>query len=463
MTLSIQLDSQEAGPSKPIVTSFASPAADAEDTLRQVILCLHKSKRIVIVSGAGVSTAAAIPDFRSVSGLFNEKTRGGYSVKDLFHVRCLAHHTLAAKHHELITYLSSLSLLAPPTPFHRYLSSLDQEGRLSRCYTQNIDGLEKKAGLTAGIPSGKRKMSRKKINGKSSLTLLNIPEMGKGREAMDDYEPKVIPLHGLLSTLHCTLCSTRFPLPPYLPLPASLIPCPTCQLESSIRSALSERSRKSGFLRASVVLYGEEHSEGESIGKAVARDLKSVDYLLVCGTSLSVPGVKRVVREMSKAVKARKCKRRVYQEIKTVFVNEEPPSKASEWEGVFDVWVQGDVQRFIGYLDKPEFSFCSPVEAEPTENTPSTPKKRKALSTSALPPTPISLERPRQHTHQVCHTPTKRRALPVYAETLLTPRVEGHQAKRIKVERERSNSPSPTPRRDIERSLTLLPNCGQEY
>lgn len=40
--------------------------------------------------GAGVSTAAAIPDFRSASGLFSGKTKGGHSIKDLFHVRCLA-------------------------------------------------------------------------------------------------------------------------------------------------------------------------------------------------------------------------------------------------------------------------------------------------------------------------------------------------------------------------------------
>ena len=36
-------------------------------------------------AGAGVSTAANIPDFRSASGLF----RRGKSAKDLFHVKAL--------------------------------------------------------------------------------------------------------------------------------------------------------------------------------------------------------------------------------------------------------------------------------------------------------------------------------------------------------------------------------------
>lgn len=51
------------------------------------------------IVGAGVSTAAAIPDFRSASGLFSGKSKGGHSVKDLFHVRCLA---VSPIHHRIV-------------------------------------------------------------------------------------------------------------------------------------------------------------------------------------------------------------------------------------------------------------------------------------------------------------------------------------------------------------------------
>lgn len=37
---------------------------------------------------------------------------------------------------------------AEPTPAHHFLVQLDREGRLLRSYTQNIDGLEKRAGLS---------------------------------------------------------------------------------------------------------------------------------------------------------------------------------------------------------------------------------------------------------------------------------------------------------------------------
>lgn len=60
--------------------------------------------------GAGVSTGAAIPDFRSASGLFSGKTKGGHSVKDLFHVRCLAVSTV---HHFVYLEVNTDLLIAP--------------------------------------------------------------------------------------------------------------------------------------------------------------------------------------------------------------------------------------------------------------------------------------------------------------------------------------------------------------
>ena len=52
----------------------------------------------------------------------------------------------------MIANLSNLSAAAQPTPFHRLLRALDDRGKLLRVYTQNIDALELKAGLTFGVP-----------------------------------------------------------------------------------------------------------------------------------------------------------------------------------------------------------------------------------------------------------------------------------------------------------------------
>ena len=52
----------------------------------------------------------------------------------------------------MIAQLSQLSMVAEPTAFHHLLRALDDRGRLLRVYTQNIDALELKSGLTVGVP-----------------------------------------------------------------------------------------------------------------------------------------------------------------------------------------------------------------------------------------------------------------------------------------------------------------------
>ena len=53
-----------------------------------------------------------------------------------------------------------MSSSAAPTTFHRLLRRLDERGKLLRVYTQNIDALESKAGLTFGVPEFEDKRSR---------------------------------------------------------------------------------------------------------------------------------------------------------------------------------------------------------------------------------------------------------------------------------------------------------------
>lgn len=81
------------------------------------------------------------------------------------------------------------------------------------------------------------------------------------------------------------------------------------------------------------MLYNETSPAAATVGTISIRDLSaSPDMLIVAGTSLRIPGFKRLVREFSKAVKSRGgiC----------VFVNREKVSK--EWDAVFDY--QGEHQ-----------------------------------------------------------------------------------------------------------------------
>lgn len=74
-------------PSSPPSSSTSRP----DFALQDVVTTIRSARRIVVICGAGVSTAASIPDFRSADGLFGgeRKGKGKAGVKDLFHVKCL--------------------------------------------------------------------------------------------------------------------------------------------------------------------------------------------------------------------------------------------------------------------------------------------------------------------------------------------------------------------------------------
>lgn len=272
-----------------------------------------------------------------------------------------------------------------------------------RCYTQNIDGLEARAGLEVGIPARHTRSSPKKgLSASSVIDGSGPPTPGLSPSSSPTHHPpapRCIPLHGQLTHLYCQLCPTIVPLASHLPLPPYQIPCPTCHLSSSIRHALSERQRKVGSLRASVVLYGEEHPQGELIGSVVERDLRGigrkgekegkVDLLLVAGTSLAIPGVKRIVKEMARSLagpsRSPGGDRKKREGPGTILVNREIP-KGAEWEGIFDTFISGDIQDFTTrYLTNLEFE-CSLPTPSPNSERYRTPKKRKAAT--GMPPTP---------------------------------------------------------------------------
>jgi len=98
-----------------------------------------------------------------------------------------------------------------------------------------------------------------------------------------------------------------------------------------------------GTLRPAIVLYDEPHPHGDAIGDLQSYDLsRSPDLLLIMGTSLKVHGLKRLVKEFAKAVHAKKGS--------VIFVNATSPSR--EWEGVIDVHVHGETDRWVEMVEE---------------------------------------------------------------------------------------------------------------
>jgi len=94
------------------------------------------------------------------------------------------------------------------------------------------------------------------------------------------------------------------------------------------------------------------------------------DLLIVAGTSLKVPGTKRLVKELSKVIKpptrtgsdsGEEEDEQEEQEsssskkpapIHTIFLNNEFPAPCGFWKDTFDVWVKGNVDQFIQLVDE---------------------------------------------------------------------------------------------------------------
>ena len=110
------------------------------EELKKVI---EKSKRIVIFSGAGLSTNSGIPDFRSADGIYNQKLK--YTVRP----EEIISHSFFMKYPEEFYDFYYDKLIYPaakPNSAHYYFAKLESEGKVSAVITQNIDNLHQEAG-----------------------------------------------------------------------------------------------------------------------------------------------------------------------------------------------------------------------------------------------------------------------------------------------------------------------------
>jgi NAD-dependent deacetylase len=105
---------------------------------------LRAARRIVVFSGAGISTESGIPDFRSPGGLWSR-----YDPRQLGFRRYLADPETRRLAWRLRCELFHLG--AQPNPAHLACVRLAQAGRLAGVATQNIDGLHLDAGLPAEL------------------------------------------------------------------------------------------------------------------------------------------------------------------------------------------------------------------------------------------------------------------------------------------------------------------------
>ncbi|XP_010864581.2 NAD-dependent protein deacetylase sirtuin-3, mitochondrial isoform X2 [Esox lucius] len=189
-----------------------------------------KYKRIVVMAGAGISTPSGIPDFRSPgSGLYDNLQQYNLPYAEaIFEINFF--------HHNPNPFFALAKELYPgayqPNLTHYFVRLLHDKGQLLRMYTQNIDGLER----LAGIP----------------------PE-------------KLVEAHGTFATATCTVCRRDFKGEELRPdiMKGSIPKCPTCK----------------GVVKPDIVFFGEELPPHFF---SYLKDFPLADLLIIMGTSLEV-------------------------------------------------------------------------------------------------------------------------------------------------------------------------------
>lgn len=112
--------------------------------------------------------------------------------RDLFDASLFRDPTSTAVFYTFISELKKSIDVATPSPTHRFLKTLDLKRKLLRSYTQNIDGLEERAGLI-GTSSDE------------------VRTHGKGKSKIKTKDVRNVQLHGDIHRVRCTFCSADYP------------------------------------------------------------------------------------------------------------------------------------------------------------------------------------------------------------------------------------------------------------
>ena len=114
------------------------------DLIRDVRRWLDESSRVVVLTGAGISTESGIPDFRGPQGLWTKDPKAEKLSNIHYYMSDPDVRKLAWKGR-----LEHPAWTAMPNAGHLALVELERRGKLHALVTQNIDGLHQRAGNSA--------------------------------------------------------------------------------------------------------------------------------------------------------------------------------------------------------------------------------------------------------------------------------------------------------------------------
>jgi NAD-dependent protein deacetylase/lipoamidase len=199
-------------------------------------LLVDAARRVVVLTGAGISTESGIPDFRGPQGVW---TRDPKAEK-----MATLQHYMADPEVRALSWQSRLhspAWAAKPNAGHRALVYLERRGKLHTLITQNVDGLHQKAGSDPA---------------------------------------RIVEIHGTMREVVCLSCDERAPMERAL---------------ARVRAGEADPACRScgGILKSATISFGQALVR-DDLARAQAA-AEACDLMLAIGSTLSVYPVAGVV------------------------------------------------------------------------------------------------------------------------------------------------------------------------
>ena len=200
---------------------------DFDFLVDKVAALILESSRVVVFTGAGISTESGIPDFRSPGGIWTKFDPDDFTIQ-----KFMSSEKTRRMQWQMMAE-GGLLKDAEPNQAHHAVAELEKLGKLTCVITQNIDNLHQKAGSS--------------------------PD-------------KVFELHGNMKFVRCMSCDRRFPVDDILVrLDREEIPdCQFCR----------------GILKPDAVFFGESLPQ-QALNDAI-QHARHCDLFIVIGSTLVV-------------------------------------------------------------------------------------------------------------------------------------------------------------------------------
>lgn len=231
-------------------------------TVNSLLGKLQTASKIMVITGAGISTSLGIPDFRSSQGFYTQLQHLGLSdPQEVF--------DLDFFHQDPSIFYLIAHLILPPedayTPLHAFLKLLQDKGKLLRNYTQNIDNLEGVVGIS--------------------------PD-------------KLIQCHGSFAMARCVTCGHQVPGELIFPQirAKELAYCVKCNAKRLrlLKNESVHLSESYGVMKPEITFFGEPLPS--RFHRMIKQDINECDLLICIGTSLKVAPVLHILDRVPEEV-----------------------------------------------------------------------------------------------------------------------------------------------------------------